>query len=392
VRKAARRTLVVAEVALASLTLVGAGLVVRSFATLLAQPLGFDAANRLTVTVRIPSVRYDTAEKRRAALVEIERRLGGLPEVASVGAANILPLTGADSRTGVVIEDREVGENDPPTRMHPRIVTAGYFRTMGIPMVSGRGFGPEDHGTATPVVVVSEASARRYWPGLDPVGRRMRFTGEEKWRTVIGIAGDVRHWGRARAVNPMLYWPQSQAGSNLLTFVLVARTDAAGLVPAVRRAIADFDAHLPLSDVRTMDEIEAASVRTERAQTILMGAFGAVALLLAVIGIYGVTAQLVTTRRHEIGVRMTLGARPRDILRQLMGEGLWQSVAGLAIGLAGGIALMRFGASMLYRVQPWDPMTLAAVSTLLLAATLAAVLIPAGRAMAVDPASTLRSN
>jgi putative ABC transport system permease protein len=220
----------------------------------------------------------------------------------------------------------------------------------------------------------------------------MRFVGDETWRTVVGIAGDVRHWGRTGAVNPMMYWPQAQAGSNALTFVLAARTDAAAVAPIVRRAIGDFDPNLAISTVRTMDEIVSQSVRAERAQTILMGAFGAVALLLAVIGIYGVTAQLVTTRRHEIGVRMTLGARPRDILRQLLGEGLWQSLAGLAIGLAAGIALMRLGASMLYHVQPWDPMTLAFVSILLLGATLAAVLIPARRAMAVDPASTLRSN
>jgi ABC-type antimicrobial peptide transport system permease subunit len=219
----------------------------------------------------------------------------------------------------------------------------------------------------------------------------MRFTGDENWRTVIGVAGDVRHWGRSRPVNPVLYWPQAQAGSSLLTFVLAARADAAGLVPAVRRTIADFDAHLPLSAVQTMDEIEAASVRTERAQSILMGSFGAVALILAVIGIYGVTAQLVATRRHEIGVRMTLGARPRDILRHLLGEGLWQSLAGLAIGVTAGVVLMRLGATMLYGVQPWDPMTLASISVLLLTATLVAVLIPARRATRVDPASTLRT-
>jgi predicted permease len=391
VRTLARRALVIAEVALASLTLVGAGLVIRSFSTILAQPLGFDPSARLTVPVAIPPARYDTPQKRRGALADIERRLSGIAEVAAVGAANLIPLV-SDSRAGVEIEGREVGENDPPTRMHPRIVTAGYFRAMGIPIVSGRPVGPEDQDTAMPVVVISETSAQRYWPGLDPIGRRMRFVGDETWRTVVGVAGDVRHWGRTRAVNPMVYWPQAQAGSNALTFVLASRTDASSLAASVRRAIAYFDPQLAISSVRPMEEIVAQSVRAERAQTILMGAFGAVALLLAVIGIYGVTAQLVTTRRHEIGVRMTLGARPGDILRQLMGEGLWQSLAGLAIGLAGGIALMRLGASMLYHVQPWDPMTLAAVSALLLAATLAAVLIPARHAMAVDPASTLRSN
>ena len=391
VRKLARRALVITEVALASLTLVGAGLVIRSFSTILAQPLGFDPAGRLTVSVAIPPARYDTPQKRRAALADIERRMAGLAEVSAIGGGNLIPLVG-DSRAGVEIEGREVAENGPPTRMHPRIVTTGYFRALGIRIVSGREFGSEDRDGALPVVVISETSAQQYWPGLDPVGRRMRFVGDETWRTVVGVAADVRHWGRTRGVNPMVYWPQGQAGSNALTFVLASRTGAASLGATVRRTIADFDPNLAISSVRPMEEIVAQSVRAERAQTILMGAFGGVALLLAVIGIYGVTSQLVTTRRHEIGVRMTLGARPRDILRHLVGEGLWQSLAGLAIGLAGGIALMRLGASMLFLVRPWDPITLTAVSVLLLAATLAAVLIPARRAMAVDPASTLRSN
>jgi ABC-type antimicrobial peptide transport system permease subunit len=189
----------------------------------------------------------------------------------------------------------------------------------------------------------------------------------------------------------MLYWPQTQAGFNGLTFVLASVTEPESIVPTVRRVMAEFDPNLALANLQTMDEVLSASMKSQRAQTVLMGAFGAVALILAVIGIYGVTSQLVTTRLHEIGVRMTLGARPRQILRQLLSEGLWQAIAGLTIGLAAGVGLMRFGASLLYRVEPWDTATLATVSVVLLLAALAAFLLPARRAMRVDPAITLRS-
>ena len=391
VRQSARRALIVTEVALAALTLVGAGLVIKSFVTILSQPLGFETDRRLTLTLIIPPARYDSMEKRRNALAEIERRLSAIPGVNAIGGANIIPLSGGDSRTGVTIEGRVVNPDDPPTRMHPRFVTAGYFKAMGISIVKGRGFGPEDHSGSEPVVIVSETSARRFWPEDEPVGRRVRFNGDEVWRTVVGVAADVRHWGRSRDVNPMLYWPHAQAGFNYLTFVLATDTAAESLSGSVRRVVADFDPDLPIAGMRTMDDVASQSVRAERAQTVLMATFGGVALLLAVIGIYGVTSQLVATRMHEIGVRMTLGARPRDILRQLLGEGLWQTIAGLIIGLAAGGLLMKLGSSLLYRVRPWDPATMAVVSAVMLFAALAAIFIPARRAMRIDPSVTLRS-
>jgi putative ABC transport system permease protein len=395
IRRSARIALVVGEVTLAALTLVGAGLVVRSFSQTMAQPLGFDASQRLTFGVAVPSTRYKTPEERRAVLLDIERRLAALPGVRSVGAVNLLPLGGGDSRTGIGIENRERKPDDPPTRMHPRIVTPTYFSTVGIPIRQGRGFETTDDDHALPVVIVSETSARRFWPDGNPIGQRVRFGGDEVWRTVIGIAGDVRHWGLRRDVNPVLYWPQAQASIGSLTFILRSDVDPGTLTSAVRATVKAVDANLPLARVRTFDEVVAESVRSERAQTLLLGAFGVLSLALAVIGVYGVMAQLVTTRVHEIGVRMTLGARPLDILRGLMTEGLWQALAGLAIGLVAGSYIMRVGGlpeELLFHVQPWDPITLTAVGLILIVATLAACLIPARRAMRVDPVNALRQS
>jgi putative ABC transport system permease protein len=393
VRRPARIALVVGEVTLAALTLVGAGLVVRSFSQTMAQPLGFDSSQQLTFSIAVPSARYKTPEERRAILVDIERRLAALPGVRSVGAVNLLPLGGGDSRTGIGIENRERKPDDPPTRMHPRIVTPTYFSTVGIPIKQGRGFEPADDDRALPVVIVSEASARRFWPDGNPIGQRIRFGGDEIWRTVVGIAGDVRHWGLRRDINPVLYWPQAQALTGSLNFILRSSVDPTSLTSAVRTTVAAVDPNLPLASVRTFDEVVARSVRSERAQMLLLTSFGVLALVLAVIGVYGVMAQLVTTRVHEIGVRMTLGARPSHILGGLMTEGLWQALAGLAIGLVAGAFVMRLGGlpeEMLFHVQPWDPITLTAVGVILIVATLAACWIPARRAMRVDPVRALR--
>src|SRR6185436_12680732 len=214
----------IGEVAMASLTLFGAGLVVRSFITMRAQPLGFDAPNKLTLSVGLAGARYSTPDVRQVTLADIETRLAAIPGVTSVGAIDILPLSG-DSRRGVGIEGRETKPGDLPTRMHPRVVTPGYFETMGIRIVQGRGFTAEDAAASMPVVVINEAAVRQFWPDGNAVGSRVTFSGTPVWRTVIGVARDVRHWGLNRDVNPMLYWPRTQAQASGLTFVLKSQQD-----------------------------------------------------------------------------------------------------------------------------------------------------------------------
>jgi putative ABC transport system permease protein len=389
VRGRLRFALVVGEVALATLTLLGAGLAIRSFGAIMSQPVGFETKGRLTMPLYVTQTRYPTEEARRIAMAELERRLATVPGVTAVGGVDILPLGGGDSRRGVSIEGREPTP-DAPTRMHPRTVTPTYFATMGIPIIAGRGFTAIDDERAEPVVLVSEASAKRFWNDGNPVGKRIRLS-DNVWRTVIGVAGDVKHWGLVRPTNPMLYLPQAQLVSSSLTFVLKTDLDPASLTSAARGLITDFDRLIPLGDVETYDGLVAESVRSERAQTVLMAAFGALALALAVVGIYGVMAQLALSRVHEIGVRMALGARPGHVLRQLLFEGFVQAAIGLAIGLGAGLYLSRFATAILFGIKPSDAITLAGVSITLLLAALAACLIPARRAMRVDPVEALRA-
>jgi putative ABC transport system permease protein len=391
-RTRSRMALVTGEVALATLTLVGAGLVLRSFSTIVSQPVGFDSAGKLAVVVSMPRGRYPEPAQRRNALVEIEQRIGAVAGVRSVGGIDLLPLVEGGSRTGIAIEDREPVPDEPPTRVHPRVVTPGYFAAMGIPIVRGRAFTAADDDRAEPGVIVSEDAVRRYWQGADPIGARVRFGGDDyaQTRVVVGVAGDVRHDGFRRDVLPILYWPHAQAGSNALTFVAATPLPPASLGPAIREAVAAFDPDLPLSSVRTLDDIASQSLRTERAQMTLMSAFAALALLLAVVGIYGVTSQLAAARVREIGIRMTLGARPVDVLRKLLFENLAHTLTGVAIGLAAGVWLMRLGRALLYQVEPWDPITLAGVCAVLIASALIACAIPARRAVRVDPVQALR--
>jgi putative ABC transport system permease protein len=298
-------------------------------------------------------------------------------------------MGGSDSRRGFGIEGVEPTP-DNPRRMHPRTVTPTYFSTMGIPIVSGRGFTTDDHANASPVVVISEASAKRFWPGRDPVGIRIAFS-DTIWRTIVGVSGDVRHWGLTVPTNPMVYLPQEQMVSSSLTFVLKTNLDPLSLTSAAKSVVAGFDRNIPVGKVESLVELVCRAVQAERAQTVRMGAFGVLALALAVVGIYGVMAQLALSRVHEIGVRMALGARPGHVLRQLLFEGFVQAALGLVIGLGAGVYLMRFATTLLFGIEPSDVITLAGVTVTLLLAALAACLIPARRAMRIDPVEALRA-
>ena len=390
VRRRLRVALVVSEIALASLLLVAAGLTLRSFQTVLNLPAGFQTKGSLTASVSLPVVRYRSEASQIAAFDQIEETLRSLPGVRAVGATNLLPLSGRDGRRGVSIEGREPTP-DVPTRAHTRSVTPGYFRAMGITLIAGRAFTSADAPAAPKVAIVNDTMARRYWPGVSPVGCRVRQNGTEDWMEVVGIIADVKHWGLDQTVNPELYLPQQQAVSRTLTFIVAADGNPASLAAAVRDRVRAIDPNLPVSSVRTMEEVASVSVASRRAGMLLLAIFGGLALILAAAGIHGVMSHLVALRTAEIGVRMTLGATPAHVMGLILREGTLQAVAGLAIGLTGGVLLMRTFRTMLFGVAPADPITLSVVGVGLLATALAACVIPARKAMRVDPVTALRS-
>ena len=391
-RKGVRFTLVVAEVSLTALLLVGAGLMLRSFERVLSQPAGFETANRLTAAVTLPRSRYGDADAIRRARRELETRFRQVPGVITVGASSALPLTGADSRGGITVEGFERTENDAPVRAHVRMITPDYFRAMGIRLAEGRSFSDADNTTAPPTVVINETMAKRYWPAGSPIGKRMRFNRDkDPWREVVGIIKDVRHWGFDSAVNPEVYMPHEQQPTATLSFVVhTSAANAATLVPEVTRLVLGFDPNLPLGATRTMDEVASRSVAARRWSALLLGSFALVALVLAAVGIYGVMAHLVSTRTSEIGIRLTLGARPGEVLRQILGEGLLHTGAGLALGLLVSLGVMRGLQALLFDVTPTDPLTLGAVAVTLALVSAAACLGPARRAMQIDPVQALR--
>ena len=386
-----RMTLVTAEIALASLLLVGAGLTLRSFQALLRTDVGVRTDGRLAAFVSLPPVRYRTDGQRVAAYDEIERRFATLPGVRAVGGTSHLPLAGQDSRTIVAIEGIDLAADAPPTRAHPRAVTPDYFRTMGIRLMEGRPFAAGDHSESPFVVIVNQTMAQRYWPGVSPLGKRVRMGGGTAWREVIGIVSDVKHWGFDRPANPEIYLPQKQMVWDGLTFVLASETDPVTLTAAVRAELQAVDPDLTLSDVRTLEAVAAGAVATRRSTMLLLGSFAVLALVLAAAGIYAVTAQLVALRTHEIGIRISLGALPSAILGLVLREALVQALAGLAIGMTGGVLAMRAFESVLFGVRPTDPVNSIAVAGLLLATAMLACVVPALRAMRVDPVQVLKT-
>lgn len=385
-----RVAVVIGEVALATLTLVGAGLIVRSFMLITAQPLGVITDGRMTVSLVAPSARYSTPEAKLQAMQSLEERLAAIPGVSGAGAIDILPLSGDDARRSVVIEG-QTQNPDAPTRMHLRVISPNYPAVAGMQVRQGRSFGSADSLTGPPVAIINEAAARRFWPGQNPVGRRWNFgRPNEPWITVVGVVNDVRHWGLSRLVNPMVYLPLSQQISNAMTFELVTDLDAATLTAAARQVVKAFDPAMPVGDVEAFSTVVARSLRSDRAQMLLMSTFGILALVLAAVGIYGVIAQLVAARVQEIGVRVALGAGHGHIVRLIVTGCLWQTVSGIAIGTLAGAWFASLASTLLFAVKPWDPLTLSMVAGTLIVASLIACLMPVLRALRVDAAVALR--
>jgi putative ABC transport system permease protein len=385
-----RVAIVVSEVMLASLTLVGAGLIVRSLLMTSAQPLGLDPHDRVVLELSAPTAKYPTEPAQAQAMLELQRRLAAIPGVSAVGGIDALPLSGDDMRRDVVIEGAEVAK-DLPVRMHPRSVTPSYFGAAGMTLVRGRGFTDADRADAPLVSVVTATAARQFWPGQDAIGKRWKFDSgaDSPWISIVGIVEDVRHWGLSEPVRPMVFQPFEQRVSPSLVFVSHTTLPTAAFAAAARDAVHGVDSSLPVGNLRTFDDVVAKSVRATRALATLMSIFGALALLLAAIGIYGVMSELVQSRAHEIGLRSALGARPAQIAVHFLAGCAWQTVAGLVVGCVAAVAAMS-SVPVLFQVAPWDPTTLFAVAITVLGASLAACLIPVARALRIDPITAIR--
>ncbi|MDT5271512.1 MAG: putative transport system permease protein [Acidobacteriota bacterium] len=385
--------LIVSEIALSFMLLAGAGLLVRSFMRLRDVNPGFNPAGVLTLRSSASGSQYPAGPARAELYRQVIERLGSLPGVEAAGAVLSLPLGGDTYNVGrsFIREGRPATPEESANASY-LVATPGYFGALRIPLVSGRTFMAQDSEKAPMVVVINETMARRYWPGESPLGKRITIWRDEKFpREIVGVVGDTRS-NPAEPAGAQMYVPFAQ-DPNWASLSLVVRTsaDPASLAAAARNEVHALDKAIPVYNARPMSNVVAASLAERRASTLLVGAFALLALLLALVGIYGVTAYYVTQRTHEIGLRMALGARARHILGLVVGRSLRLTLAGLAVGLCGALALTRVMESLLYEVKPADPVTLAAAAALLGAISLLACLLPARRAARVDPLIALRA-
>jgi predicted permease len=393
-----RRTLVALQVALAVALGVGASLLLQSFWHLRGVEVGFTPERVLTFDLALPESRYsDTASVIRF-YSSLEERLAGIPGVVQVGAVSHLPLMGMVGNWDIVIEGHPVPPGDPSPSPSINMATPGYYRTLRIPLERGRGLLASDDERSTPVVIVNGTMARTLWPGADPVGQRFRVIGNSTpWMTVVGVTHDTRSWGLATEPRPEYTLPFYQLPFTLRvvrrSMSIVVRTagDPLALAAPVRREIAALDRDLAVANVRTLDRVVADSVGDRRFTMLLLGLFGAVALALAVIGIYGVTAYGVAQRTREMGIRLALGATPVAVRRLVVGEGMRLALAGLGVGMALALVGTRALRSQLYGIGSSDPATYLALSAVLLLVAVLATYLPARRATRVDPAITLRA-
>ncbi|HWS87826.1 MAG TPA: ABC transporter permease [Pyrinomonadaceae bacterium] len=388
-----RGLLVVAEVAMAMVLLVGAGLLVQSLLNLRRVDPGFNPENVLTLSVSVPPSKYPR-ERGADFYSRLLERVAALPGVTAASATSSLPLSGEAATTGFDIEGRPAEPGREPVG-EVQSVAPGYFRTMGIPLLGGREYDRRDTFGSAPVVVINEALARQYFPGEDPLGKRIKpgfsTAGPGVMREIVGVVGNVRHRGLDAESRPAFYFADAQMPMWGLTLVVRAAADPAALAGPVRERVRELDPDVPVYRVRTIEDFVSISVAEPRFNTLLIGLFAALALLLTVVGIYGVTSYAVTQSRRELGIRVALGARPRDIIRLMLGRGLVLTLAGLGVGLAAVFGLTRYMAGMLFGVRPLEPATLALLSLLLGSVALLACYLPARRAAKVDPLVALKS-
>jgi predicted permease len=390
-----RQALVVCEIAFSLVLLAGAGLLMRSMVRLINVEKGFSADHLLTISIEPSPSRYSEARKELAYVQQMQERVSSVPGVRSAGFIYMLPLAGGQTNGGVKIEGHQ-GDTSAQPNAFKQYVAGGFFSAMKIPLLKGRLFQATDNTDSTRVVIINQAFARRFFPGEDPVGRRIDVGwGNPGWSEIIGVVGDSKLENLSAPASPTTYMLYAQVPEILkfLGFSLVVRTsqDPLSSVEAIRNQIHQIDANQPIAEIRTMDQVLAESLAPQRAPLWLFGAFSGIALFLAAIGIYGVLSYFVVQHSQEIGVRMAIGAPRSRVIGLVMGRGARLIGIGVGVGIIAAFLASRALASLLFGVKPTDAPTFVAVSLLLALLGLAACAVPALRATQVDPLVVLRN-
>jgi putative ABC transport system permease protein len=389
-----RSALVVGELAVALILLVGAGLLVKTFWKLRNVEPGFAPDHLLTMRVELPETRYKEVAPQTRFRSQAIANINSLPGVQS-SMVSELPLSGDSLNHDFVIEGRpQIAPGDEPS-LETRSVLGDYFHVMHIPLRRGRDFAPQDFDEKAPLVgIANDEMVRQYFPNENPLGKRIRWVRNPtvQWIEIVGVVGDVKHFGLDLPEQPALYSPYTQINpwKRWMTFAVRTQSDPAAMEQAVKAQIWKVDSQLPITKVQTMSEVAAASFAARRFNMLLLTLFAGLALILAAVGVYGVMSYAVTQRTHEIGIRMALGAQMGSVIKLIMKSGLLIAIVGVAIGLAGAFALTRLMTSLLFAVEATDKATFAIVSGCLLLIALLACYVPARRAAKVDPLVALR--
>jgi putative ABC transport system permease protein len=386
-----RNGLAVAQISIAIILLIGAGLMAKSFWALTHVSPGFRADSILTARLSLPGSRYPDNRRIAAFERELLETLSRKPGVQSAGLATYLPLSGLDNGWSFIVEGRPPLPVGTYNMAKYRPASAGYFETIGIPVLRGRSFTPADTADSPWVTVINESMAREYWGGQDPIGRRLQF-GAETWRTVIGVVGDVRHEGLDGETKPEMYVPMEQAPNTESGPTIVVRTalDTGAAAGELRGAVAAIDRAIPVDRIQTIEQLVSGSVAQPRFRTVILAAFSMLALVMASIGIYGVMNYLVIQRTREFAIRVSMGATRAEVLRLVLSRAAALIGTGACLGLAGSVGLVRVITGLLFATAPLDPLTFAAAPALLAGVALAASYLPASRATRVDPMVALR--
>lgn len=392
-RSPLRSTLVIVEVALAMILLIGSGLLIKSILRLRAVDPGFKSERLVTMNVWLPQAKYPKAEDWQSFYDRLLARLRVLPGVEAAGLTSVLPVSENFDQRTIEVEGQARRPGEHPD-VENNIVTPNYTRTMAMPLLSGRLLTEQDRAGTPFAVLVSDALARKLWPGDNARGKRLRFYNSEPaeqrpWRTVVGVVGDVKQYGLDTPGTAALYVPLAQMPASSLTLAVRTRAEPNSMVAAIRHEIHALDPDQAVFNIATMEELLSDSISLRRFSMFLLGIFAGLALVLAAIGIYGVLAQLVAQRTHEIGIRMALGAQTRDVLRLIVGHGMTLTLAGIIAGIFGALGLTRLIVNLLFGVGPTDPITFAVIAVLLSLVALLACYVPARRAAKLDPMTAL---